>query len=279
LSNLPKLLTALFLACFASACAADHADPSLNEPSVDDGQDLASEAYVDSPTWQRARRHMNWVVKQDYIPFSYIKDGCQSRALYMSMELAAARIPSSAVFVEGDLRAVSPTTGERIRWGYHVAPLLIEGENPWVIDPGFRNEPLGFRDWLGRMGINESNRARPDEKGGIRIIPGSIFESRFRDDPALAKKDVIVSSFAEMPAFRLAEIAGACNVLHRYLASEGRSAQVTAERRKKLIDRTLYLAGHLRRLTPVMLDHGYGTRFECGGAVHAVQPLRTASPR
>jgi hypothetical protein len=95
---------------------------------------------------QQASEAFGIVKAIDYLPFTYIVDGCYARSLYMSLELAAEGIPSSAHYVFGELQ---PT--EAVSWNYHVAPLLqLKGtsQEPWILDPAFESKPLTRTQWL-----------------------------------------------------------------------------------------------------------------------------------
>ncbi len=80
------------------------------------GENSQSKALV---TIDQAKQAFKIVADINYIPFTYIVDGCYARALYMSMELAAQKIPSSAYYIFGYLQ---PT--DSVSWSYHVAPAL-----------------------------------------------------------------------------------------------------------------------------------------------------------
>ena len=94
-------------------------------------------------TSSQAQAAFDIVSAIDYIPFTYIVDGCYARSLYMSMELAADKIPSSAFYMFGYLQ---PT--DEVSWSYHVAPLLkIRGQEAIVLDPAYEKEPLTMTEW------------------------------------------------------------------------------------------------------------------------------------
>src|SRR5438105_3524965 len=62
--------------------------------------------------------------ERDFIPYEIKQEGCQNRALFVAMELAAKQIPSSAVFIftkpGGKLLRHRDASGI-IEWSFHVA--------------------------------------------------------------------------------------------------------------------------------------------------------------
>jgi hypothetical protein len=200
---------------------------------------------------QQANEAFSIVKGIDYIPFTFIEDGCYARSLYMSLELAAKGIPSSAHYVFGYLK---PT--KDVSWSYHVAPLLkvkSSSEEPWILDPAFEKEPLPRTQWLLKnfAATNESltavaSRTRTQTRAGSAYFDKAGRTSEFDTDetPAFTTvKDswgtvvslnsrpidttVLIQDFEEMPTFLSSDIHSACAVMYTYIGKEGISEYST----------------------------------------------------
>lgn len=198
----------------------------------------------------------------DYLPYHYKRDGCYARALYMSMELAAEAIPSSSLFLFGQLRPNAD-----ISWRYHVAPLLTIGLNaePFILDPSLSEEGrLASSEWI--------LRANPQGGFDTLLVPGSIYVSSTSDigqgraqyfsvpSPfalEAGQRQAMIATFAQLSPFHRKDIYHACRTMGLYLYREAQAAQSLAEeaensfhaRREKLLERTRYLIGRL-------MEHG-----------------------
>jgi hypothetical protein len=194
----------------------------------------------------------------DYLPFTYIEDGCYARSLYMSLELAAQEIPSSAHYVFG---ALQPTPA--VVWSYHVAPMLQvknSTQEPWVLDPAFEVEPLTRTEWLNKNFAAKSKSSITLQDIAsytkTRVRAGSAyFEEYGRTDPYDtpetrafdARKDssgrvigltprpinptAMIPEFEEMPTFLASDIHSACTVMYSYIQRE--ELQTSSERAAK----------------------------------------------
>lgn len=161
----------------------------------------------------------------DYIPFTYIVDGCYARSLYMSMELAAEKIPSSSFYMFGYLQ---PT--DDVSWSYHVAPALkVPGQEAWVLDPAFEVEPLTLTEWKEKN--NTQSSAQFDLKAGSAYFDPTGRTSEFN-------MNNMIQNFEEMPTFLSSDIASACTVMHRYIPLQNQTAAKSREQRAKLLKRT-----------------------------------------
>lgn len=197
-------------------------------PKQEMGGDSSLQAVVSQ---NQADEAFAIVYQLDYLPFNYIEDGCYARELYMSMELASDRIPSSAQYIYGNLRPTDDT-----RWSYHVAPLLKVGEEePWVLDPAFEDEPLRLKSWIGKN--FPAGRYRTAVKAGSAYFDKNGRTSDFNDKR-------MVKNFEEMPTFLTSDIASACNVMYSYIAREGEDIEY---KRIKLLNRTAELVHDLAR--------------------------------
>jgi hypothetical protein len=86
--------------------------------------------------------------------FLYPDDGCFVRAEYMANELAHAGHPRPAkVFVFGNLSvATANAPSGRVSWWYHVAPVVVAGDQTWVLDPSIEpTAAITLEDWIGRQ--------------------------------------------------------------------------------------------------------------------------------
>jgi hypothetical protein len=182
------MLFLLFVACGA--------------PTAPVGQ-IEKDARVSPDEAQRAFSIVSGV---NYLPFAYKPDGCYARALYMSMELAAASIPSSAQFLEGDLH---PTAD--IAWRYHVAPmLLVNGDDHrTILDPSLAEGPVTFDDWIAL--------SSPNGDYTTFFVPGSIYVASVNLNDPSSYDAPMIDRFSQLPPFQLSDIEDACAVMYNYL--------------------------------------------------------------
>lgn len=187
-----------------------------------------------------------------YLPFAYTVDGCYARALYMSMELASRRVPSSAQYLTGELY---PSAS--VQWGWHVAPMVeIDGTTGrTILDPSLApGGPIALEEWI----------RRSNPRGSYQLfwtLGSTYYLTGFYtpNDQALP----VIQSFAELAPFQRSDIEQACGVMSDYLSSEGRSDE--AQKRALLIGRTRSLAN---RLLGVGKLSGYQSQgaLSCGGS-------------
>jgi hypothetical protein len=190
-----------------------------NAPAGPVGQ-TEKDARVSPEDAQRAFAIVSGI---DYLPFAYKPDGCYARALYMSMELAAQSVPSSAQFLEGDLH---PTAD--IAWGYHVAPmLLINGDDHrTILDPSLSSAPVPFDQWIGL--------SNPNGDYTTFFVPGSIYVASIDLSNPSSYNAPMIDRFSQLPSFHLADIEGACSVMYSYLNNVDGGVQLQPE----LVQRT-----------------------------------------
>jgi hypothetical protein len=89
------------------------------------------------------------------ITWMYPDDGCYARASLINQNLTQMGVVSpTKIFVYGDLLAQTPnTTSGTVSWWYHVAPVVTDGKENYVLDPSLEPlRPLTVREWLERMG-------------------------------------------------------------------------------------------------------------------------------
>ncbi|NRA66246.1 MAG: hypothetical protein HRU19_17295 [Pseudobacteriovorax sp.] len=176
----------------------------------------------------------------DYLPFSYIRDGCFARALYVGMELTSKKIPANNQYIIGKL------IPEGARWGWHVAP-VVHGPNnkPYIIDPAFADKPLTRKKWVSLSNPKKkpelliapitNYRKKQAKIGQQKQIPGYDYHNR-------------ITEFTEIPEFRLKDIANACSVAYKYIGEEDLTARQIKNKRRKLISRTKTLIKRLKRI-------------------------------
>lgn len=191
----------------------------------------------------------------DYIPFNYIIDGCYARSLYMSMELAAKGIPSSAHYIYGYLQ---PTND--VSWSYHVAPLLkIKDQEPWILDPAFEIEPLRLSAWIAKN--HAQGRYTTEVKAGSAYFDESGRTAQF-------DADHLIQNFADMPTFLTSDIANACTTLYNYIPQQDQSAAQSRAQRAKLLTQTQVLADALKERAKLENDgRSYDANNACNQAL------------
>ena len=100
-----------------------------------------------------AQRLFQQMAEQTHIPFQYPEDGCYARAHEMSRLLGKMGIQTGKVFVEGDLRVVTPHSPQGyVNWWYHVAPVLLvrigKVDHVYVIDPSIAKKAIPVSEWV-----------------------------------------------------------------------------------------------------------------------------------
>lgn len=187
-----------------------------------------------------------------YLPYAFTEDGCYARALYMSMELATRRVPSSAQYISGTLYPSSSVT-----WGWHVAPMVeIEGTTGrTVLDPALApTGPITLAEWI--------RRSNPRGSYQLFWTLGSTYYLTGFYTPN-DQSDPVIQSFAELSPFQRSDIEHACGVMSEYLSYEGRSDE--AQKRALLLGRTRSLANRLLGVGKLSGYQAQGT-LRCGGA-------------
>lgn len=182
----------------------------------------------------RAAREI--VTHLDYVPWSYKADGCHGRMMYMAMELAAQKIPSSAMFVFSKGKPFKIPDGSGY-WGeFHVAPIFEVSPaksryTRYVIDPSFGGEAvMPFEKWIALMDATERYEM---------MAPGSVYLTNLNRD--LVNKPMI-TNFEALPNFVEGEIEDACGILYQYIGEEtALSDREKEEKRTRLTLRTAYL--------------------------------------
>jgi hypothetical protein len=223
-------LSALLAAGLAtSACGSSH-DTSA------DGID--EQDWVVQSTFNRAYTIVRGV---DYLPFNYKQDGCYARALFMSMELAANKMESDAVFAFAQ-DGTALVVGD-IQWGYHVAPMLevagMSGLTHMIIDPSLADKAITQDQWVALMGYAKDATDHPF----MLVVPGSDYapQEAIAD---VAHRQHDVTNFVHMPAFKASDVQNACQVMYAYIARE--ASATAAAKQQKLVARSDELVTALR---------------------------------
>jgi len=250
----------LFVCAVLSACGQGAADVSTDPDSVDFG--VAEQSARVSPA-QAALAAQLVDSTRGYLPFAYTEDGCYARALYMSMELASRRVPSSAQYLTGYLQP-SPL----VQWGWHVAPMVeIDGSTGrTILDPSLAPQgPVALAEWV--------RRSNPQGSYELFWTLGSVYYLTGFYTPN-AQAAPVIQSFAELAPFQRTDVESACAVMSEYLRLEGRADQ--SQKRALLLGRTRSLAN---RLLTVNKLNGYqaGAALSCGA--DAVPLCREATER
>lgn len=227
---------------FVAACEPSTADVQLGF------EDLGTSDQEARVTPQQASQAKVIVDStKGYLPYAFTEDGCYARALYMSMELAGRRIPTSAQYLHGYLQ---PSTD--VAWGWHVAPMVevIGTSGKQILDPALApNGPVTLEQWIAL--------SNPQGSYTLQWTLGSVYFTE-ESAKANAQSAPVIQSFAELTPFKAADISHACETMHAYLDYEG--ASNVATKQKLLLGRTRTL---LNRLVEVGKISGYST----GGAV------------
>lgn len=125
------------------------------------------------------------------IPFDFSLAGCEQRAHEMSRLLLLKGITPLKGFASVD-ESKSPRLeiphpkkkGERIRWKYHVAPVVLVEKNgklvPFTLDPSMEDRAVPTTEWVGAMTkhnpkmkvrLQYANASQYDSNGRLRIDP------------------------------------------------------------------------------------------------------------
>lgn len=247
---LPRGLSALLLLAATSVVACQSAAGSDEPVGSSESRAVVTQAQAD--------RAYQIVRKIDYLPWGYTDDGCYARALYMSMELAIERIPSSSQYIFATNGGALRPEGGPV-WGWHVAPMIkvTATGTPMIIDPSLFGAPEVVRSldtWVAR------NNPQPAADRGLALIQGSHY---WKINQLVDTQPI--SSFAELDPFQGEDIESACDVAWRYLSLEGPApsdAALTAKR-ASLIERTRTLITGLRAVDK--LSDLEADKLSCGG--------------
>ena len=222
----------------AVAACSTNTGESTNEGVADSASDLSA---VDFDT---AASKLGAL---PYLPWKYTTDGCYARALYYSMLLAEAGIPTKHVYV--DMKpGTQPLYGI---WGWHVAPIATKnGEDQlYVFDPAlFPTRVPTVREWVAIQGYSDpSSNDYPD----LSIADGTSYAQSVGSTPlpnAVNPSAELYGepTFAAMPKFTVGSINAACDVMHSYIELEPNSTAASKfNKHKGLADATVRLANSL----------------------------------
>ncbi|MBY0385165.1 hypothetical protein K2X05_08410, partial [bacterium] len=103
--------------------------------------------FLKDPDVKNNKRRSTWL---------YPDDGCYARASLMKNNLATMEKPTpTKIFVMGNLwvKTKNALWGGGVSWWYHVAPIVTDGLEKYVLDPAIEpNKPLPLKEWLAKMG-------------------------------------------------------------------------------------------------------------------------------
>ncbi len=231
-----RVLVTATLVTGALALAACSAQTTGDEPSVAAGSELNEQDFA------AAEAKLSTL---PYIPWGYTTDGCYARALYYSMTLAEAGIPTKHVYVYA-----RPGTALYGIWGWHVAPVATKNgtDQLFVFDPAlFPDRVVTVKDWVGVQGYTNPEATNyPD----LYLSPGTSYlpvrEQVLEDVVTPSAATYGEPTFAAMPKFTIGNVNLACDVMHRYLDREP-NVPVTAklEKHKGLSEATVRLVRSL----------------------------------
>lgn len=200
-----------------------------------------------------------------YLPWKYTTDGCYARALYYSMLLAEAGIPTKHVYVNMK-PGTQPLYGI---WGWHVAPIATKnGENQlYVFDPAlFPDRVPTVREWVAIQGYNDPTSASYPK---LSIDDGTSYAQNTGRTPLPnainpSAEQFGEGTFTELPQFTVGSINMACDVMHNYIEREpGSTAASKFNKHKGLADAT------------VRLSQGLALKDKLSGTVAQISPRCT----
>lgn len=114
------------------------------EAAFQKGRDLR---FLEDPDVKNNQRRSSWL---------YPDDGCYARASLLKNNVTLmGQPPPSKIFVMGDLwvKTNNALWGGGVSWWYHVAPIVTDGAENYVLDPAIEpNKPLPLQEWLKKMG-------------------------------------------------------------------------------------------------------------------------------
>ena len=208
----------------------------------------------------------NIAAQIDYLPTTYVNDGCYARSRYVSMELAAADIPSSAQIVSTcHSRRDAPDLlrlPDGNKWNWHVAPLFVVDGEPYIIDLAFSIRPLKRSEWLAYFQGRQNNGLRRYFLAVSGSDPNGAWGS---DSPAICGKDLgletLISSIKEMKPFREDNLLSNCAQMAAHIRKEPElTYQQREEKVQRLVERSIALHEVLRKKG--LLEGGFDSRYQ-----------------
>lgn len=211
---------------------------------------------------------------RSYLPYEYKKTGCNERALYVSMELAAEGMISSRAWIFGSLR-YGPHTDET--WGNHTAPILTVSGNPnidntYVLDLALFDEAKSLSNWVEasqkfttpkddkaiQLLVVEPANGIPEKFSWQSLFSALIYTNSNEALNEAFRKFNLVTSLTQITPFSQEDIERSCHTLHGHLGELGGSDG--PKRQALLIERTHNL---VQRLAKRGLYKGHGQNIQC----------------
>ncbi len=232
---------------------------------------------------------------QEYLPYSYTTDGCYARSLYMSMELAAKDIPSSALYLFGDLNY-----GKGLSWKYHTAPILTKSSNPnidnsFIFDPSLFAEAVTVREWYRRVDLYAENTSPQSNtwqlyiteagKPDVVAVENRPFYPIGARTPLQLENDLekifssfdMIDSIAHQSPFLTSKIENDCRDLYIFLGMEIKHTEKHRKNKRiELVKRTKQLLEVLEAKQRLIVDKN---PISCGGEAPRIAAQPVSSPK
>ncbi|MCB0407389.1 MAG: hypothetical protein KDD34_04235 [Bdellovibrionales bacterium] len=168
-------------------------------------------------SYKEVSQLFSYIMKQKYIPFDLVADGCHARAQQIADLAAYKKIIGAKIVVEASPEKqllIHASDGPWIaHWDYHIALVIMvktydEKLKPYVIDPTFFSQPVPQELWLEK--IFENTPLENQKASQIYYV------SRFTLDPG--GKNIV---FDSLPARLEQEIPGMLNIFSINLKNMG----------------------------------------------------------
>ncbi|MES2803252.1 MAG: protein-glutamine glutaminase family protein [Bdellovibrionota bacterium] len=163
---------------------------------------------VSTLEWKTAKNLFQKFIDNKNIPFRYPVNGCQGRAMAMTIEAFKENIVMGKVFAEGQLQAKTLLPNYPIvQYRWHVAPVLyVQRDNEevelMVFDPPLFTEPVPVNTWAKAL-VDRSNTKNLDpytnpDKKYIPELTELYFGNQFQFEGKNSKyKDSYSSTWQE----------------------------------------------------------------------------------
>jgi hypothetical protein len=130
------------------------------------------------PSWENLVQACTEFRQNPLIDLTHFADHCQYRAHVFAGQLHKAGFDCHKLFVHGDLAAATPWGG-RVKWGYHVAPLVYTrqpdgGMQPFVVDLTLHPEgPIAPEKWAALFNQGQSIEVQVTDSTWLYPYPKS----------------------------------------------------------------------------------------------------------
>ena len=194
-----------------------------------------------------------------WLPWTYLSDGCDARAKYYSMLLAAKGIPTNHIYVRVKSLDAPKLFG---RWSWHVAPVVTKAgdmEHLWVLDPAVdQTKALTSIEWVAKQTYPDPSAADYPELD-VMPVEGAVIVMKPMANPG--PPDVASNmepTLAEMPGFRIEFVSSACVVMHEYIDLEESTTPPMKEEKHRALGReTQRIVSQLDAKGKVIFDYDH----------------------